>query len=106
MGFTSGNFQRNGEGGSVAMGRTQKRLRKAYNRLGSWRRVAAELGINHGYVMHGIEPVNREVRRILKLPVRKSEGRTVGSGERVVIGVTPGWEEKFFKRVRRGRPRR
>ena len=55
------------------IGRAQRRLVRAYKRLGTWRAVGAELGINHGNVValtrHGTVPRNWWLRVKLGLPM-------------------------------------
>lgn len=52
--------------------RAQSRLLRAYTRLGAWRLVGRELGVNHGYlvalVRHGKVPQDPGIRKKVGLP--------------------------------------
>jgi hypothetical protein len=83
--------------------RAQKRLKKAYLRLPSWRMVAQEYGVNVSYIFrlceYGMVPRNPDIRFRLGLPrVLPSERKRRPKREPVKIG-TEGWEEVYFKKV-------
>ncbi len=103
--------------------KVQGGLFRAYERLGTWRKVAAELGVNHAYVLMVMKvsatqvadiadgrlklarliPSNVEVRAALGFPrVMPSERKTRVKRIIPVMG-SEGWERVFFKRLR---PRR
>jgi hypothetical protein len=85
--------------------RAQKRLKKAYLRLPSWRMVAQEYGVNVSYIFrlceYGVVPRNPDIRYRLGLPrVLPSERKPKAKREPVKIGAE-GWEKVYFKKVKR-----
>ena len=88
------------------LGKVQGGLYRAYERLGTWRKVAAELGINHGYVlmvMKGKVPSNVDVRAALGFPRVMPSERKARVKRIIPVMGSEGWERVFFKRLR---PRR
>lgn len=83
--------------------RVQKRLTKAFRKLKTWRKVAAEKGINHGHislVMQGNIPRSKEIRKALGFPaVMPSERRAYVKKVYPLIGAD-GWEEVYFKKIK------
>lgn len=90
----------NGADGEI-LARVQKRLNKAFLRIGTWRGVAAELGINHGHiskVIHGQIPVSSSVRAALGFPrVMPSERKARKARVYPLIGFGD-WEKYYFKK--------
>jgi hypothetical protein len=85
--------------------RAQKRLKKAYLRHVSWRGVAGECGVKVRYVwalvQRGTVPKNPDIRAAIYLPrVMPSEKKPRVRHPFVPLGA-PGWEEYYFKKVKR-----
>lgn len=123
MVFTSGSTVSAGCEDAKILARVQKRLLAPFGKLGTWRKVAAELGINHGYVsmvmrisatqaaeiadirvrLARLIPSNVEVRAALELPKVLPSERKVRVKRIIPVMGSEGWERIFFKR---SRPRR
>lgn len=83
--------------------RANRRLWRAFRRLGSWRAVANELTINHGYLTlarAGKVPRNADVRRALGLPQVMPSERRERVKKVIPLMGSDGWQEVFFKRIR------
>ena len=94
----------------IIIQRAQKRLLRAYRRLGksrSWRMVAKSLGINHGdistFINHGHVPRNEHLRLAMGLPRVMPSERKPRTKRIIPLIGTNGWEKFFFKILR---PRR
>lgn len=85
------------------LSRVQARLLRRFRELRVWRKVAAELNINHGYVlrvMRGEIPTNKEVRRVLGFPATlPSERKPRTVKPRPPKVGEAGWEEVYFRKV-------
>ena len=99
------------------LGKVQRRLMGAFERLGSWRKVAGEMGINHGYVsmvmrvsevdvaegrveMGRLIPSNVEVRKAMGFQKVLYTERKVRVKRVIPLMGSVGWERIFFKRLK------
>ena len=84
--------------------RAQKRLRRAYSRLGTWRRVAGEIGLNVRYVydlaVRGRVPRSGDKRAALGLPRKMPSERIVRMKAVLPRIGDPGWEMVYFKKIK------
>jgi hypothetical protein len=102
MTFTSTPTQSGADKDAKILRRVQRQLRKAFQRLKSWRKVAEERGVNHGYVslvMQGNIPTSEKVRVALGFPAVMPSERRVRVRKITPLMGSEGWERVFFKRL-------
>jgi hypothetical protein len=103
MTFTSTPTPSNEDKDAKILKRVQRRLTKAFQRLGSWRKVAGERGVNHAYVslvMQGNIPTSKTVRKALGFPLVLPSERRVRVRTITPLMGSEGWERIFFRRLR------
>lgn len=90
--------------------RAQRKALRAFEKLGTWRKVGQAWGVNHGNVValvkHGKVPQSVELRTALGLPkVMPSERKPRVKKVMPMLG-SPCWMCMAFKEVRPGKKRR
>lgn len=89
------------------LSRVQRRLLRVFRELRVWRKVAAEIGVNHGYlsrVMRGEIPTNKTVRLALGFPaVLPSERKPRVKKPDPPRVWEDGWEDVYLRKIKRKR---
>lgn len=85
--------------------KAKKRLQRACRRLGSWRKVAENIGINHKYVLdlvnHDIVPSTRINRLALGLPAIMPSEKVIKIKQPLPHLGTPEWFPVFLKPIKK-----